>query len=58
MNPGLLVSDRLFLPSPPRMKFQIDSLGDHLSTCTVHSGVKKAHDWVVDQITDLFKLSY
>jgi hypothetical protein len=35
-------------------KFQIDTLGDHLSTCTSHSGVKKSHDWVVDQITDLF----
>jgi hypothetical protein len=29
-------------------KFQIDPLGDHLSTCTTHSGAKKAHDWVVD----------
>ena len=26
-------------------KFQIDPLRDHLSTCTSHSGVKKAHDW-------------
>ena len=34
-------------------KFQIDYLGDHLSTCTDHSGAKNAHDWVVDQITDL-----
>jgi hypothetical protein len=36
-------------------KFQIDPLGDHLSTCTTHSGVKKAHDWVVDQLADLFR---
>ena len=35
-------------------KFQIDSLGDHLCTCTSHSGVKKTHDWSTDQITDLF----
>jgi hypothetical protein len=35
-------------------KFQIDPLGDHLCTCTSHSGVKKTHDWVVDQLTDLF----
>jgi hypothetical protein len=35
-------------------KFQIDTIGDHLYTCTVHSGVKKTHDWVVDVITDLF----
>jgi hypothetical protein len=36
-------------------KFQIDALGDHLCTCTSHSGVKKAHDWVVDQLDDLFR---
>ena len=36
-------------------KFQIDPLGDHLSTCTAHSGAKKAHDWAVDQLTDLFR---
>ena len=35
-------------------KFTIDALGDHVSTCTAHSGVKKAHDWVVDQLVDLF----
>ncbi len=36
-------------------KFQVDALGDHLCTCTAHSGVKKAHDWAVDQIADLFR---
>ena len=36
-------------------KFQIDPLGDHISTCNSHSGAKKAHDWAVDQITDLFR---
>jgi hypothetical protein len=36
-------------------KFQIDPLGDHISTCNSHSGAKKAHDWVVDQIADLFR---
>jgi hypothetical protein len=35
-------------------KFQLDALGDHLCTCTSHSGGRKAHDWSVDQITDLF----
>jgi hypothetical protein len=35
-------------------KFQIDPLGDNLCTCTTHSGVKKDHDCVVDQIVDLF----
>ncbi len=39
-------------------KFGIDTLGDHLSTCTAHSGVKKGHDWVVDQLADLFRTTY
>jgi hypothetical protein len=39
-------------------KFQIDTLGDHLCTCTAHSGAKRAHDWVVDQIADLFRTSH
>ena len=30
-------------------KFQLDPLGDHVNTCTAHSGAKKAHDWMVDQ---------
>jgi hypothetical protein len=25
-------------------KFKLDALGDHLCTCTAHSGGKKAHD--------------
>ncbi len=36
-------------------KFQIDALGDHLCTCTAHSGAKKTHDWAVDQLADLFR---
>jgi len=36
-------------------KFQLDPLGDPLNTCTAHSGAKKAHDWTVDQIADLFR---
>ncbi len=39
-------------------KFQVDALGDHLCTCTTHSGPKKAHDWVVDQLTDLFRTTH
>jgi hypothetical protein len=42
-------------------KFQLDTMGDHLCTCSAHSGAKKAHDrakkahdWVVDQQADLF----
>jgi len=36
-------------------KFHLDPLGDHLNTCTAHSGAKKAHDWMVDQVADLFR---
>ncbi len=39
-------------------KFGIDTLGDHLCTCTAHSGVKKAHDWSVDQFADLFRTTH
>ena len=39
-------------------KFVIDTLGDHVSTCTAHSGAKKAHDWAVDQIADLFRTTH
>jgi hypothetical protein len=39
-------------------KFQLDVLGDHLSTCTTHSGVKKDHDWTVDQLNDLFHTTH
>ena len=39
-------------------KFQIDCLGDHLCTCTTHSGAKKEHDWTVDQIADLFRTTH
>ena len=40
------------------MKFQIDSLGEHISTCNSHSGAKKAHDWAVDQVADLFRTTH
>jgi hypothetical protein len=39
-------------------KFKIDTLGDHLCTCTSHSGAKKAHDWAVDQLADLFRTTH
>ncbi len=39
-------------------KFRIDTLGDHLYTCTAHSGVKKAHDWVVEQLADFFRTTH
>jgi hypothetical protein len=39
-------------------KFQVDTLGDHLCTCTVHSDSKKSHDWVVDQLPELFRTTH
>jgi hypothetical protein len=39
-------------------KFQLDTMEDHLCTCTSHSGVKKDHDWVVEQLTDLFRTTH
>jgi len=39
-------------------KFKVDTLGDHLSTCTGHSGVKKAHEWEVGQLADLFRTTH
>jgi hypothetical protein len=41
-----------------RRKFQIDSLDYHLGTCTADSGAKTAHDWVVEQLADLFRTTY
>ncbi len=29
-----------------------------MCTCTTHSGVKKTHDWVVDQLVDLFRTTH
>ncbi len=29
-----------------------------MCTCTAHSGAKKAHDWAVDQLTDLFRTTH
>jgi hypothetical protein len=39
-------------------KFQLDTIGDHLCTCTTHSGVKKAHDWTAEQLDDLFRTTH
>ena len=40
-------------------KIALDALGDHLPTCTAHSGAKKAHDWAADQIADdLFRTTH
>jgi hypothetical protein len=35
-----------------------DGLGDHLNMCTGHSGTKKAHDWSVGQLVDLFRTTH
>jgi hypothetical protein len=39
-------------------KFQLDVMGDHLCNCTTRSGAKKAHDWAVDQLADLFRTTH
>jgi hypothetical protein len=39
-------------------KFQLDPLGDHLNTGTAHSGAKTTHDWMVDQLADLFRTTH
>ena len=39
-------------------EFQLDPLGDHLNTCDTNSGVKKTHDWMVDQVADLFRTTH
>jgi hypothetical protein len=36
----------------------MDAMGVHLCTCTTHSGVKKAHDWSVEQQSDLFRTTH
>ena len=74
MRLGHLVSDRPFfamsvgsqIPSIAELpvsvcgckKFVLDALGDHVSTCTVHSGVKKVHDLLVEQLADLFRTTH
>ena len=35
-----------------------DPLGDHVSTCTTHSGAKKTHDWACEQLADLFHTTH
>ena len=49
-------------PIPPSTcgckEFQLDALGDHMSTCTIHPGVKKTHDWAVDQLAVLFRTTH
>ena len=39
-------------------KFTMDALGDHVSTCTAHSGAQKAHDWAVEQLADSFRTTH
>jgi hypothetical protein len=52
-----LVSEKPLAVSGYR-KFKIDTLGDHLCTCTSHSGAKKDHDWTVGQLADLFHTTH
>ena len=46
----LVISENPLAPCGCR-RFQIDPLGDH-------SGAKKAHDWAVDQVADLFRTTH
>ncbi len=39
-----LVASGFWLRTCVSRKFQLDPLGDHPNTCTVHSGVKKGHE--------------
>jgi hypothetical protein len=36
-------------------KHALDLYGDHISTCTAHSGATKAHDWMVCALGPLFR---
>jgi hypothetical protein len=45
---------KLFRKQEQERKQRRYALGDHVSTCTSHSGAKKAHDWTVDQLDDQF----
>ena len=50
--------EELPLSSCAYKKIDVDALGDHVATCIAHSGAKKAHDWVVDQLADLFHTTH
>ena len=39
-------------------KFKLDTVGDHVNTCTTHSGTQKNHDWTVNQLPDLFHTTH
>ncbi len=54
----LLVRLGAYTAVPQATKLQVDALGDHLCTCTAHSGAKKAHDWAFDQLPDLFRTTH
>jgi hypothetical protein len=38
--------------------FALDALDDHVSTCNAHSGAKKAHDWALEQLADIFRTTH
>ena len=50
---------RSFLSQPVvSKKIAVDALDDHVSTCTAHSGANKTHDWVVQELADLFRTTH
>jgi hypothetical protein len=54
MDTQILVIVEKSLSDCGSRKFQLDSMGNHLCTCTVPSCTKKTHDWSVDQLTNFF----
>ncbi len=52
-----LIAEKLLAACGCR-KFQLDEIGEHLCTCTAHSGAKKAHDWADEQLADLFRTTH
>ncbi len=45
----------MFLPASASRAFTMNL---YVCTCTTHSGVKKTHDWVVEQLADLFRTTH
>jgi hypothetical protein len=58
MGPQIPVIAEKPLATSGSRKLQLDPLGEHLNTCTAHSGAKKAHDWMVDQVANFFRTTH
>ncbi len=51
------IKGKLFATTSRKL-FATTGTWDHVSTCTAHSGAKKAHDWAVEQLADLFRTTH